>query len=169
MSRDDQFPPVELLSDLEPWQAPQYLPGAPHNLPPRMDRPGMRVFSPASLPGGLTPAPSDPGGPVAPVFDKHHYADLNGEQVIAVGVASVQVLAESSTKRNMLGFRNSSAGANVIFIAFGSNATTQSWLRLAQNEMVLLDVVVPQDEVYAISDAAAGSLTVIAGSISYEA
>lgn len=168
MSPDDQFPPVDLLSNLEPWESPQYIPGAPHNLPPRLDRPGARIFSPASLPSALTPPPSDPGGSPVPVFDKHHYTDLNGEQVIAVGVASVLVLAESSTKRNMLGFRNSSTGANVIYIAFGTNATTLSWLSLDPGEMLLLDSVVPQDEVYAISDLAAGSLTVVAGSISYE-
>jgi len=162
---DPMFPPVGLSSDLAPWESPQDIPGSPHNLPPPLDRPGLRAFQPV-VPFGPMSGPSPtPGGPYTAIFDLHHYCDLSGEQIIAVGTTSVSVLVEPTTKRNFLGFRNS--GATVLFVAFGQNATPNSWLRIAANTMVLLDTVVPQDEVYCISDAAGGQLTLVVGTINY--
>lgn len=158
MSNDEGMPPVGLLGDWAPFESPQHIPGAPHNLPPPIDRPGQRQFYPVGAPGG----PATPAGPAAtPVDDPYRYATLNGETVVAVGTASIQVLAEPASRRNILGFRNS--GATNLFIAFGNDATTNSFLRLAANVMVLFDTVVPQDDVYCISDAVSGQLTLIVG------
>lgn len=155
-NRDGIGQPVDLLSPRLPWQSPQSLgPGSPHNLPPPLMRPGLRSFQPVSA---VNPGASVGPGPAAPVDDRYHYAELNGEQVIAVGVASVSVLLEPSYRRNLLWLRTS--GATNIFIAFGSIATTNSILRLASNDMALLDMVVPQDELFAISDAVGGQLTI---------
>lgn len=150
-------PPVYLLSGRQPWESPQSLgDGAPHNLPPPIARPGLRTFQPVMDPG--LPAPLGPPGPSTPVDDKYRYAEFNGEQVVAVGVADVLALVEPPQRRNLLMFRNS--GATNLFIAFGSVATANSVLRLTSNQMVLFDTVVPQDEVHCISDVAGGQLTI---------
>lgn len=96
------------------------------------------------------------------VFDEHRYARLGGGQSYVLSATdSTLVLPESDTLRNFLGFRNTSAAANV-FIDFGNAATAASaWLRLEPNQIVLLDTVVPQDTVFAIADAAPASLVVI--------
>jgi hypothetical protein len=60
-------------------------------------------------------------------------------------------------KRNTLAFRNASV-TQIIFIGFGGNATTSSWLRITPGMIVLFDTVVPQDDLYVISDAASGVL-----------
>jgi hypothetical protein len=62
----------------------------------------------------------------------------------------------------MLGFRNTSAtsGEN-IFIGFGRNATTNSWLRLTPGTIVLFDTVVPQDDLYVIAEAGSPTLSYI--------
>lgn len=150
--------PVRLLSDRLPWESPQSLgPGSPHNLPPPVMRPGLRTFQQQALsaPGAL---PVGPFGPAVPVDDKYRYGWFNGETIVAVGVASVQALAEPAVRRNSLMLRNS--GATNLFVAFGNNATTNSVLVLVANAMILFDTVVPQDDVYCISDAAGGQLTV---------
>lgn len=150
-------PPVGLLSQRLPFDAPQQLgQGQPHNLPPPIARPGMRTFQPVAEPG--LPAPLGPLGPSTPIDDKYRYAEFNGEQVIAVGAADVLVLVEPPQRRNLLMFRNS--GGTNLFLAFGAVATSNSVTRLASNQMVLFDSVVPQDEVHCISDAAGGQLTI---------
>lgn len=101
-----------------------------------------------------------PEGSVLTV-DAMDVAEFNGELVIPVGIASISVLPESIGVRNVLGFRNSSAAACNIFLAFGGPASANSWLLLVQNTMVLLDQRPPQDEVFAICSTAAGQLTVV--------
>jgi hypothetical protein len=102
------------------------------------------------------------GAPPADIFDESRYAELNGETTIPVGIASVSVLAQPASLRNMLGFRNVSAAAtSVILISFGAPATLRSWLRLAQNEMILFDDTIPQDDIYAICADASGLLTFV--------
>lgn len=160
MARDDDIvrgPPVHLLSNRLPFEHPQYIGPGPHNLPAPIARPGQRGFIPvAGLPPGMAP----PDTPPMPFDDKYRYATLSGESIVAVGVASVQALQEPAVRRNLLGFRNSSTGGQNIFIAFGANATTNSFLLLTPNQMVLFDTVVPQDEVYCVASAAGGQLTV---------
>jgi hypothetical protein len=95
------------------------------------------------------------------VFDEAAFALLNGEMVVPVGITSILVLPQPAALRNFLGFRNSSATALEIYVAFGTPATLNSWLRLTQNTIVLLDTVVPQDNVYCICSGAAGQVTVV--------
>jgi hypothetical protein len=87
----------------------------------------------------------------------HWYAELI-ESVAPVGVDSSIVIARPGNGvRNMLILRNS--GATNLFIAFGNNASVNSTLRVTANTMILMDAVVPQNDIYAISDAAGGQLS----------
>lgn len=106
--------------------------------------------------------------PAVEIIDPHRYGRLNGEQTIAVAAASpgTQVLTEPDERRNMLMMRNASTTAN-IYVAFGNLATTQSIIVLAPGIMILFDTVVPQDDVYAIADAASAFLTVAQSVIPY--
>lgn len=154
----------------EPWDSPQYIGPGPHNLPPLGQRPGAVGFIPAI---GMPTPTSD--GPIAPppthITDSFHDAKLAGEQVVAVpNGSSLSVLPEPAYKRNLLGFRNSSATATPnIFIAFGTNATANAFLRLTQNQMVLFDNAVPQDEVFAFADAVGAQLTLVVGNYNPDA
>lgn len=96
-----------------------------------------------------------------PVYNVADFTVFNGEIILPVGLASVLVLPGPSLPRNCLGFRNSSAAACNIALAFGTPATLSSWLLLAQNTIVLLDNRPPQDDVYAICSTAAGQLTIV--------
>jgi len=151
------FPPVGLLYDLIPVDHPQYIPPSPHNLPPSRDRPAQRSnrfagMLPSDVPTS-GPSYSDP----APVREDHRYARLT-ESVATVGNAvSAIVLPEPTTRRNFLSFRNNSAAAN-IYVAFGRDASLQSVFRLTPNQILLFDTVVPQDDMYALADAAAAQL-----------
>lgn len=136
-------PGVPLLGRISPWpMGPSSLPDGP-NFNPR----------PQQAP------PGTPGGPV-PVFDAHRYAYLRGEIVMAVPTTAggVLVLAAPDVLRNTLMIRNSSATAN-LYIAFGTQATVNSILYLTPNQIVLFDTVVPQDDVWALGDAAAAQIT----------
>ena len=170
MDNDGLLPPVDLLSDLAPVDHPQYIPGHPHNLPPRRDRPAQRGYlglSGADLIGGLgidptiLPPGTATGGP-APAVDPTSIADpwhlaMITEGQSTVGVTSLKIVEQPSTKRNYFMIRNNSATA-VIFVSFGRDASTISPVRLSSNQMMLLDVVVPQDDVYCLSDTAATSV-----------
>jgi hypothetical protein len=161
---DSRFPPVGLLSPLEAVDAPQFLPGSPHNLPPRRDRPAQRQYMsgatlmelpPSGVPtGGIAPSPV-----IEPtdIFDPHHYASVNEGNIAVPNGSSIQVLLEPSTRRNYLMLRNSSAAAN-IYVSFARDASLNSPLRITPGTMILFDVVVPQDDMYAYADAAAGTL-----------
>jgi hypothetical protein len=71
----------------------------------------------------------------------------------------VKFLDSPIGRRNLLGFRNNSGvvGEN-IFIGFGRDATTNSWLRLTPGTIILFDTVVPQDDLYAVSEAGTPNL-----------
>ena len=85
----------------------------------------------------------------------HAYADLV-QSGGGVGVVSRLIIPQSAARRNFLAIRNASPAAEIIFVAFNVEATTSSWLRLAPNQIALFDTVVPQNNVYVISDTATG-------------
>lgn len=158
--RNDPFvlsPPLEadLISPLAPVNVPQVLPsGYPHNLPPRRDQAKWSPFT------GLSSSSSTGPGvyPSAAFYDPHHYANVI-QGVLAVGLTSLQLLTEPATRRNMLAVRNSSPAAEIIFVSFGAPASSSSWLRLTTNQIALFDEVVPQNDVYVISDTATGQVS----------
>ena len=140
----DLFPPIGYLSDLEPWNSPTYIPPSPHNLP-------------AETAG--TTADSQPSQ--VSVSEPYRYSSII-DLTITATQTSVKFLDAPIGRRNQLGFRNVSAvsGEN-IFIGFGRNATTSSWLRLTPGTIVLFDTVVPQDDLYVIAEAGSPVLSYI--------
>ncbi len=87
----DLFPPVQLLSDLEPWSSPTYIPPAPHNLP--AETAGVSSDVPAS---------------VVNVAESYRYASIIDLTYTATAT-STKFLDAPIGRRNILGFRNTSA------------------------------------------------------------
>lgn len=131
--------------DWLPWSNPNFLPGAPHNLPARPDA-AVAASTSAGIPGD-----------VFNVRENYRYASLITVS-LPIGTTSVKFLDQPIGKRNMLGFRNASTGAQILYIEFNGQATTGSWLALSPGQIVLFDTVVPQDDLYCISDIAGGTL-----------
>lgn len=165
MADNPGFPRVGLLSPLAPVDHPQYVPSAPMRLPPMGERPPKRaldtlLYAPPGLAAsqGASNQPRPDAVPTT-TYEAHRYANII-EGNLAPGLASAQFLQEPSSKRNFLGLRNASAagGAN-IYISFGRDASTASWLVLIPGQIILFDTVVPQDDCYAIADAAGGLLS----------
>lgn len=148
-------PAAQPLSPLLPVNVPQVLPsGYPHNLPPLREQARYNPFT--GLEGLTPPGPGVPAGlATVGIYDPHHYAELI-EGTLAVGLISQLLISRPSNRRNFLALRNASPGTEVIFVAFGSPASASSWLRLEQNQIVLFDTVVPQPDVWVISDTATG-------------
>jgi hypothetical protein len=141
----DDFPPVQYVSDLLPWESPLFIPGSPHNLPSRPE------------PGLQTTTRNTVSGDTLSIREVYRYASVTSLSV-TIGTTSFKFLDQPIGKRNFLGFRNASTASQNIYIDFSSQATTGSWLLLAPGTTILFDTVVPQDDLYAIADAAGGQL-----------
>jgi hypothetical protein len=140
--------PVQWLNNREPWDAPQYIPGQPHNLPSRPD-PAVAASTVQGIPAdGLN------------VREPYRYASYNSLSLV-VGTTSIKFLDAPIGKRNFLGFRNASTAGQVLYVDFNSNATTGSWLALNPGTLVVFDTVVSQDDLYVISSAAGGVLAYV--------
>jgi len=151
---DNNFPPVGWLNKRVPWTNPQYIPGYPHNLPAKAD---------AGLPSGFDSPTSTnfPGySSTVAITDPYRFASFVDLSIITT-TTSVKFLDQPIGKRNTLGFRNASTASQVIYIGFGGNATTGSWLQINPGTIVLFDTVVPQDDLYVISDVTAGVLAYV--------
>lgn len=136
-------PPVEYLNNRSPWTVPGYIPPSPHNLPVR------------EVPGQTTTS-VDFTGETLNMRNVFSYASLVTVS-IPVGTTSIKFLDAPIGKRNLLGFRNASA-TQVLYIDFNAPATTGAWLAIQPGILVLFDTVVPQDDLYVISDTAGGTL-----------
>lgn len=137
-----KFPPVNYDNARVPFGSPQWMPPLAQNAPAQKGR--------SSAPGA---------GGIAETRSDHAYArviDFNS----AVGVTSALVLAQPTGLRNLLALRNASSGTQIIYIGFGANASSNSTIAIAAGQIVLFDTVVPQDDIYAISSAAGGSLSI---------
>ena len=137
-------PPVEYLNQREPWQWPGYVPPSPHNLPVR------------EVPGQTT-TNVDFSGETLNTRNVYAYASVVTVS-LTVGTTSIKFLDAPIGKRNFLGFRNASTGGQILYIDFNSQATTSAWLALTPGTLVLFDTVVPQDDLYVISDLAGAVL-----------
>lgn len=159
MAGDPRFPPIQPGQDLTPWDASQML---------ARGRPvGTPVVRGPTLPGygGALVAPgggssSSVGGIITWVAMAHQYAKMiNG--VFPAGLTSVKIIDEPTSYRNFLMFRNPDATAK-LYIGFGQDASiANSTLILNPGVMVLFDSVVPQDDLYVISDTAGKTVNVM--------
>lgn len=145
-----KFPPVNWISPLEAFESPTALNPGPHNLPRDLLRRQMQPGQPNTVQG------FDPSATIN-VRDLHRYATLTDLSLV-VGTTSVKFLDEPTGRRNMLGFRNASTAAQILYIGFNQNASATSWLELTAGTIVLFDDVVPQDDLYVVSSAAGGIL-----------
>lgn len=138
-----KFPPVGYDARRETFGTPQGVPPLP------MTFPGIRRRSSAPGAGGIVEVRSD-----------HCYADIVELPGLAVSeIASVKVLDQPSGLRNMLMLRNPSA-TQTIFVSFGREASANSILALLPGAQIAFDIVVPQNDVWAFSSAAGGTLTI---------
>lgn len=120
-------------------------------IPARPSVPALASFQSAGESAGV---------PISPVFDAHHYARLNGEQLYTLDASSSEmVLPRTSMLRNMLFLRNSSGAADV-YVSFGNTASANSILKLSAGDQILLDAVVPQDDIFAFSTTGGATLVV---------
>lgn len=174
-------PPVEYINQLEPFVSPQFIPPSPGNLPPPRSLLPFRTFESGATsidnsaidnngpgPIGLPPTGNTSQGAQI-VLDPHHYATL----ITFPNFPAPQTqdntqlfLNAPQSRRNLLMFRNNSATAN-LYIEFGHLASANSTLRLTPNQIVLFDVVVPQDDLYVFADAANGLLSFAYSTIAY--
>lgn len=137
------FPPVRPLGTFTPYQTPQTLVQRPREDVPRV----------TPILGAIN-QPQDPGQKVR---DPWHLAQLNGSSTVNVGLASVMVCASPANFRNLFVARN--VGTTNIYLDFGLDAAVnRSVFFMVPGSILFLDTVVPQDDVYAISDAAGGVL-----------
>lgn len=127
-------------SDWLPWSNPNFIPGAPHNLPSRPDA-AVAASTSAGVPGDTFN-----------IRENYRYASLITVS-LTVGTTSLKFLDQPIGKRNFLGFRNASGTQN-LYIEFNGTATTGSWLQLTPGAIVVFDSVVPQDDLYVVADAA---------------
>lgn len=128
------FPPVRPLGARTPWSAPQTIEAVPE----------VRTIRPAIASGAIVQA-----RPAAAVREAHRYAQINGSIVFSVSSRSSLALAAPQNFRNFLMMRNS--GLIGILVDFGRDATSSSPLLLSPNQIILFDTVVPQDDIFVVS------------------
>jgi len=158
-----------------------FLIAAPDPNAPQLTTPGGRLAPYVGATPGVLPVTSAAGfGGVEiphtapPIYDLARYCVLNGSRSYPINTVSTKIIDAPATWRNFLYFRNASGAASAIniYVDFGVNARIDaigiggSILRLAPNEQMLCDAGIPQDDIYAISDAAGGILVVAYGVIS---
>ena len=137
------FPPIGFANALEPWGHPQRVPTAPNSV---ADIGAAQPLTPTTV------IPSRADGDAIPVRDPYHFASLTSLTTTPSATLSAKFLDQPTNKRNMLLLRNASTSANV-YVEFGKDATVNSTLKLSAGAILLFDVVVPQDDLFAIADA----------------
>lgn len=156
-------PPVVPLGGLTPWDQPQSLNQVPRDFVPAVGPiVGRAPMAPPQF------APGQQAADVQTIRDPHRYAILSGSARLNVGTTSGLILASPPTSRNFLVIRNVSAAAN-IFVDFGIAADiTRTPIRLIPNAILIFDDVVPQDDVFAIADAAGGVVGISFSNVNYQ-
>jgi len=164
-------PPVYPGPFIEAWPDPNN---------PQIMRPSGANAPYVGAVSGVVPVMSAGGGngmqvpqSAPPIYDLARYCVLNGSRSYSIGTVSGKIIDSPPTRRNFLYFRNASGAASTtnIYVDFGVDARIDgigiggSILRLAPNEQMLCDAGIPQDDIYAIADAAGGLLVVAYGVI----
>ena len=168
-------PPVKPGPFLTPW---------PVAYPVDPRRPGPQAFSIGAAPLGGNIAPvlntSGAGGLSIPnsasaIYDLARFAILNGSKPFSVSTTSnVPLVDQPPSWRNFLHFRNASGsgGAN-LYINFGDVAAIDgsgiagSGFKLAPDEQILFDAVVPQDDISALATGGTSQLSVSFSNVNF--
>jgi len=167
------FDPVDPLATMVPWGVPQTLTQRPRDDEnrghPIVGERGRYVGDAAGA------NMSQPGAPFQPfqipdsirISDIWRRAIINGQITAPVNLTSTLVLQQSDVFRNLLLIRNNSGAANV-FLNFGNDAATNSSvIVLGPGGFVGFDTVVPQDDIFAIADAAGGTIAIAFSTTAY--
>ncbi len=165
--RASPFTPVTIGDGQAPYGHPQAIPGSPHRLPSRNQRPplpGQTLIDESGAAGygsnldDLPPSALALGrNPIRRTGDSSLVFLQPGNLTLANALQSYQFISLAENERNFLMMRNN--GASNIFIEFGRDASVYSVIRLSPNQIVTFDLRVPQDDVYALSDVAGGLLS----------
>ncbi len=137
------MPPVRPFPTLQPWRTNNFSQG-------NIGRDALPSNAPVGNPGFDLPPD------VVPTFDPESAVTLNGSKNYPVGTTSTKIIDSPSgatARRSLLMMRNTSAAA-IVYVEFGTEATTLSVVRLAPNEVFMWDVRVPNDDIYVVGDVA---------------
>lgn len=130
-------PDIDYLNNRPLWKHPQYIGGSPNNL--------ALVRKPTTV---LERAPSE-----VFVTEPHRYASITEVAIYASNTYYVKFLDAPVGKRNMLMFRNADL-AGVCYIGFNAVPSNVSTFAVQPGQLIVLDTVVPQDDLYVIADIA---------------
>lgn len=159
-----------------PVSSGPYLDAWPTVNSPQGNRPQRAQFGIGDGPMPVTASVSAGGAAVPPtsvsVYDLTQFVVVGRSKPFSVPQVSTLIIDAPASYRNYLHLRNASGvgGAN-LYIEFGANAIADSagiagsGIRLEPNEQILWDDKIPQDDLYAIADAAGGLLVVSFGVI----
>lgn len=159
-----------------PVSSGPYLDAWPTVNSPQGNRPQRAQFGVGDGPMPVTASVSAGGATVPPtsvsVYDLTQFVVIGGSKPFSVPQVSTLIIEAPPGYRNYLHLRNASGedGAN-LYVEFGANAIADatgvagSGIRLEPNEQILWDDKIPQDDLYAIADAAGGLLVVSFGVI----
>lgn len=143
---------------------------------PQGNRPDRAAFGVGSGPMPAMGNVSAGGAYIPPdsasTYDLSQFVIVGGSKPFSVPQVSTLIVETPPSYRTYLHLRNASGvgGAN-LYIEFGANAVADgagiagSGIRLEPNEQILWDDKIPQDDLYAIADAAGGLLVVSFGVI----
>jgi hypothetical protein len=151
------FPVVDFLSNLAPQGEPKLLPGG---------RVGPDVPTMPASPAYSNPSSNpQPQGIIFPitqkVLDPHHYASvIEGNFPVPASTSpAAKVVDAAPVYRNFLAIRNTDAAANVL-LGFGRAASPLSVFSLAPLQLMVLDTVIPQGDIYVLSSAGVASVSI---------
>ena len=152
---------ADFNQDRLPWSETQHALAANYSskMPPSVTMgPDVSDAPGAGLYGAPATTPGDPNA--QPVRDAMANAEIieGNAAVPATGAQSIKFLERHPSQRNLLLIRNSSASANV-WIGFGSPASQNSILQLPPGTLVVFDVRVPQNDLWAIADIAGATVS----------
>jgi len=115
--------------------------------------------------GGLLAGNAGEPLSTVPVIDPQRYGEINVANVNLTGAPGQVALPSSPTLRTLLVIQNT--GLTRVWVNFGDAASVQNGILLAAGTAtepggsVFFDAMVPQNQVFALSVSAAGSISVV--------
>lgn len=135
-----------------PWRSPQDMPEGPGNLPV----PTRRYGQTGLVPGGQPPQTW------VDVREINRYP-LITTLFFSLATANIPqlVVNEPDGTRIFLSVRNQATSAGTVFVSFGTGALDNgSTFSLVAGAQILLDIVIPQNDVYIATDTATSGVVV---------